>query len=140
MILSCESCGTRNRVPAKRASEAARCGQCKQPIWPPHEPLSMESVAEFDELTRESSLPVLVDFWAAWCGPCRTIAPELKKIAMRKRGALLVAKVDTEALPELAARFGVRSIPTLMLFRSGKIAKQSSGAMTASQLEQTFGL
>jgi thioredoxin len=104
------------------------------------EPLAISSPADFDELTGQSDLPVLVDFWAAWCGPCRAVAPELEKLARQKRGALVVAKVDTEAVPALAARFGIRSIPTLMLFRAGKLQKQVAGAMSAPQLEQAFGL
>ena len=100
----------------------------------------MSSTQEFDELTTQTDLPVLVDFWAAWCGPCRAVAPELEKLAKRHQGDLLVVKVDTEAQPELAARFDIRSIPTMQLYRAGKLAKQSAGAMSAVQLEQTFGL
>jgi thioredoxin len=103
-------------------------------------PLAINSPAEFDELTSQSSLPILVDFWAAWCGPCRAVAPELEKLARQKSGTLVVAKVDTEAVPALAARFGIRSIPTLMLFRDGKLEKQVAGAMSAPQLTQAFGL
>lgn len=123
-----------------RLRENAHCGRCKQALAPLGEPLAIKSGAEFDELTQSSPLPVLVDFWAAWCGPCRAVAPELKKLAAKKRGQLVVAKVDTEALPELSARYGIRSIPTLMLFRGGKLEKQSAGAMSAAQLEQAFGV
>jgi thioredoxin 2 len=101
--------------------------------------VAISSPAEFDELTAQTHVPVLVDFWAAWCGPCRAVAPELEKLARQQRG-LLIAKVDTEALPALASRYGIRSIPTLILFRDGKLAKQVSGAMSASQLTQAFGL
>lgn len=140
MVIECPSCATKNRVPAQRLSDPAHCGRCKTPLSPVAAPVAIASPAEFDELTGQSSLPVLVDFWAAWCGPCRAVAPELEKLARDKRGSLVVAKVDTEAVPALAARFAIRSIPTMMLFRGGKLEKQIAGAMKAAQLTQTFGL
>jgi thioredoxin 2 len=140
MIVACPACDAKNRVPPQRLGDTAHCGRCKQTLAPLSAPLAVESPEAFEELTRESSLPVLVDFWAAWCGPCRAVAPELEKLARQKSGALVVAKVDTEALPQLAARFGIRSIPTLMLFRDGKLEKQVAGAMSAPQLTQAFGL
>lgn len=140
MIVECGACQSKNRVPAQRLGESSHCGRCKSALSPLGEPLAIQSPAEFDELTAQAGLPVLVDFWAAWCGPCRAVAPELQKLARDKRGALVVAKVDTEALPALAARYGIRSIPTLMLFRDGKLEKQVAGAMSAPQLAHTFGL
>lgn len=140
MIVECGACGTKNRVPAQRLRESSQCGRCKAALSPVQVPLAINSPAEFDELTSQSSLPILVDFWAAWCGPCRAVAPELEKLARQKSGTLVVAKVDTEAVPALAARFGIRSIPTLMLFRDGKLEKQVAGAMSAPQLTQAFGL
>jgi thioredoxin 2 len=140
MVVECPSCAAKNRVPPQRLKEAAHCGRCKTSLSPLAQPVAIDSPAEFDELTTRSSLPVLVDFWAAWCGPCRAVAPELEKLARQKSGALVVAKVDTEAVPALAARFAIRSIPTLMLFRDGKLEKQVAGAMSAPQLTQAFGL
>jgi thioredoxin 2 len=83
---------------------------------------------------------VLVDFWAAWCGPCRAVAPEVEKLARQHHGRLIVAKVDTDARPELGARYGIRSIPTLILFRDGGEAKRLSGAMPASAMAAQLGL
>jgi thioredoxin 2 len=140
MIVACAACEAKNRVPAERLADASHCGRCKAPLSPLAAPVAINSAAELDELTAQSSLPVLVDFWAAWCGPCRAVAPELEKLAQQKRGALVIAKVDTEAVPALASRFGIRSIPTLMLFRAGKLEKQVAGAMSAPQLTQAFGL
>ena len=140
MIVECAACQTKNRVPAQRLREPSHCGRCKAALSPLQAPVAISSPAELDELTAQTELPVLVDFWAAWCGPCRAVAPELEKLAQSKRGALVVAKVDTEAVPALAARYGIRSIPTLMLFRDGKLEKQLAGAMSAPQLVQAFGL
>jgi thioredoxin 2 len=139
MIVSCDSCGAQNRVPVERLGQSPKCGRCKT-VFGLDKPLALASAEDFDELTSKSTVPVLVDFWAAWCGPCRAVAPELEKLAKRHGGKLLVAKVDTEALGQLAARFNVRSIPTLMLFRDGRLAQQQAGAMNAAQLEQAFRL
>jgi thioredoxin 2 len=103
-------------------------------------PVALASAQDFDELVRDSTAPVLVDFWAAWCGPCRTLAPELEKLARERTGRLVVAKVDTEALPALAARFGIQSIPTMIVFRGGKEAERLSGAMPAGAIAARLAL
>ena len=120
MLVQCSSCSKSNRVPAARVGEKAKCAACKTPLLPLTRPIAVGSSQDFDELVRDAPAPVLVDFWAAWCGPCRTVAPELEKIASDRAGRVIVAKVDTEALPELAARFAIRSIPTMIVFRGGK--------------------
>lgn len=140
MIRRCPSCGSKNRVPAHRLDQRARCGKCKTPISPVDAPHEITSEAELDELIKSSPLPVLVDFWAPWCGPCRMIAPELVKLARFNAGRLVVVKVDTETLPGLAMRFGIQGVPTLVLFRDGRVAKRISGAQPATSLSAQLGL
>jgi thioredoxin 2 len=138
--IECANCEKLNRVPAGRVSDKAKCAACKTPLLPPTHPIAVRRAEDFDELVSKSTLPVLVDFWAAWCGPCRAVAPELESLARDREGRVVVAKVDTEALPGVAGRFGIRSIPTMILFRNGAEAERLSGAMPASQIAARLAL
>lgn len=136
LIVACPSCGKANRLAYDHLGEPTRCGQCHAEISAPGEPIAVGSAAHFDALVSKSSIPVLVDYWAAWCGPCRTVAPELEKVARKNAGRLLVAKVDTDAVPDLAARARIQSIPTLAVWIAGREAARTAGAMPAERIEE----
>jgi thioredoxin 2 len=136
LLLSCPRCGTRNRMSYERLGQSFRCGQCHQELPPPGEPVEVSSEAVFEALTGRSVLPVLVDFWAPWCGPCKMVAPELAKVAAEGPGHWLVAKVNTEELPGLAQRFQVSAIPTLALFKGGREVARQAGALSAPAIRQ----
>ncbi len=133
VILQCPSCGQRNRVPHGRD---AKCGQCGVKLPVPSEPIEVPSAAAFDALVQGSRLPVVVDFWAPWCGPCRMVAPELVKVAAANAGQFAVVKVNTDAVPELGERYRIRSIPTMAVFAGGKEVARTTGARPAAQIEE----
>lgn len=135
LVTSCPSCGQKNRFLYERFGDVVRCGKCKTPLSMPSEPIEIASTAEFDRLVAQSSMPILVDYWAPWCGPCRMVAPELKKVAARRAGRALIVKVNTDVLSDLGQRFGVRSIPTLAVFADGREVTRASGAMPAADIE-----
>jgi thioredoxin 2 len=134
VIVPCPKCGQKNRVPFRRLGETGQCGKCGGEIAPPSEPIEVESVGAFDTLIRESALPVLVDFWAEWCGPCKMVAPEIVKVAQMAAEKLIVVKVNTEKLPALASRYGIMSIPMLAVFSGGKEVARSAGARPADAI------
>jgi thioredoxin 2 len=135
VLARCSSCGRTNRLPYAHLVRAIRCGNCHTMLPPPAEPVEAPDADSFDLLVQQVPVPVVVDFWAPWCGPCRTMAPELETAARNLAGRTLVVKVDTDALPELGQRFRILSIPTLALFRNGREISRVTGARPASEIE-----
>lgn len=134
MHIVCPHCHGVNRVPAERLTDGGDCGRCKQPLFV-GEPLTLTE-SQFDAHIQRSDIPVVVDFWAPWCGPCRMMAPSFAQAARELEPHYRLVKVDTEQEQHLAARFGIRSIPTLGVFRSGREVARQAGAMDAARLIQ----
>lgn len=138
MIYPCPHCKKGNRLPEEHvlAGKAKNiiCGQCKQPLFPPQAVISTD--ADFADQVLAAPLPVLVDFWAPWCGPCRAVAPALEQLAGQFAGQLIIAKLNVDENPQTASRYNIRSIPTMMLFRDGQVADTVMGALPLPALQQ----
>jgi thioredoxin 2 len=128
-----------NRIPARHLAHSGRCGKCKRELPPLAEPIELDA-ALLDAVSTEAGVPLLVDFWASWCGPCRVMAPELEKLAASHAGRLLVGKVDTEQHPELAGSHAIEALPTLVLFRGGQPRERLAGARTAAAIARELSL
>ena|SRR5579883_572302 len=135
VVVACAKCGQRNRIRHEQLHQTIRCGHCKADIPGVDLPVDVDSGEHFDTLINASSLPVLVDFWAPWCGPCKMVAPEFQKFAASNAGKILVAKVNTEELNGLAQRFGITAIPTLILFQGGQEIARDAGARPVSAIQ-----
>jgi thioredoxin 2 len=135
LIRTCTHCSQKNRIPAAHLADTGRCGNCKNPLPPVAEPIATD-ITLFDEIVQNAKVPVLVDFWAEWCGPCRMAAPEVAQTAANTRGKALVLKVDTEQNRELSARYNVRGIPNFAVFHGGKLVSQQAGLVGHQQMEQ----
>jgi thioredoxin 2 len=133
-IVPCAACGKLSRVDLARIDDRATCGHCKSPLVL-DAPLVLTD-ATFDRVVTGASVPVVVDFYADWCGPCKMMAPVFAEFARRQRGSVLVAKVDTDRNPAVSSRFGIRSIPTLTVHRDGKEVARQVGAVPMAALEE----
>ena len=135
--IACAACGAVNRLPGQRLGDDPDCGRCHRPLLA-GAPIELDD-RNFDAFVRQSTLPVLVDFWAPWCGPCRQMAPAFEAAAQQLKGRALLVKVNSDASPATAARFAIRSIPTLVRLQAGAEQRRQAGALPVAQIVALAG-
>lgn len=135
MVRTCRACGQKNRVKPQHLTANVRCGRCKTAIAPTAEPIEVDA-STFAEIVGHAQVPILVDFWAAWCGPCRMAAPEVSKVAQAMAGRALVLKVDTDAHAELASQYKVQGIPNFVVLMRGRVVHQQAGVVGADDMRR----
>lgn len=136
VLIACPQCGRRNRLTYENLGQTFRCAQCQTELKPVDETVEVGSEAVFNALIGRSALPVLVDYWAAWCGPCKMLAPELSKAAKEGAGRWIIAKVNTEESPALASRFRVNALPMMVLFQEGRETGRQPGVLSATAIRR----
>jgi len=136
VVVACPSCGRANRLAFNRLDKPSRCGQCHTDVPHVATPVDVPNAAMFDAVSSQSVLPLVVDFWAPWCGPCRMVAPELERVARGNAGRWLVLKVNTDAVTEIGERFAIRSIPTMAVLEHGREIARAAGARSAGDIER----
>jgi thioredoxin 2 len=134
IILPCPACGTANRIAYAKAAQQGRCGSCKADLPLIGEPIEITSPTDFAALVSQSTLPIVIDFWAPWCGPCQMMAPEFAKAAAQAAGEALFIKVNTDEQQAIASQFRIQGIPAFALIKGGKLASQTSGFQPADRL------
>jgi thioredoxin 2 len=132
----CPECKAQNRIPVRHLADTGKCGKCRAALPPHAAPIEINSEQQFDDIIAGARVPVVVDFWATWCGPCRAVAPEVRKAAVNLAGKAIVVKVDTDVLGDLAQRYQIQSIPNFAVFNAGRLVRQRAGAIDHRQLER----
>ena len=135
MIRTCPACGQKNRQRGAQMHQTIRCATCKTAFAPIDAPIDADA-AEFDDVVANAKLPVLVDFWAEWCGPCHMAAPEVARAAANMAGRALVLKVNSDHHPDVAARYGVRGIPNFVVLRDGRVVHQQAGVVSHNEMQR----
>ena len=135
MVIPCPACGRKNRVPAGHLADTGKCGACHSGIPPRSTPIDVDP-ARFDEIVRAATVPILVDFWAAWCAPCRMLAPTVEAVAEKYAGNARVVKLNVDDNPSVSQRFGIKGIPTLILFKNGHEEERVVGATSEAAISK----